>query len=95
MLVNVLGQFVYFHKPMTLEVFQSYNLAEQAKTLADKGELIASRYDTSTKVNLYAMAGFYAEIYASTLSLKILEIKVVQNHQVLNDYVDSLKVGAE
>ncbi|MEQ8302887.1 MAG: hypothetical protein RIB47_05820 [Cyclobacteriaceae bacterium] len=80
---------------MTLEVFQTYDLLVQAKTLRDKGELIATRNHLGSAVNLFAMGGFYAEVFTVAHSKRILQIKVGLGHDVLNNYVESLRLSAE
>ncbi|MDO7853765.1 hypothetical protein [Hymenobacter convexus] len=72
---------------MTLADFKALHQRLQAEHLARHGTRLAERQEDSFDLTLYAVAGFYAEIWRSRGEEPILFIHVFQKPAGLGDYL--------
>ena len=72
---------------MTITEFKALHQHRQAEYLARHGTRLAERQEDSFDLTLYAVAGFYAEIWRSRGEESILFIHVFQKPAGLSDYL--------
>ena len=72
---------------MTLSDFKALHQHHQVGHLARHGHRLAERQEDSFDLTLYAVAGFYAEIWRSRGEEHILFIHVFQKPAGLGDYL--------
>ncbi|MBD2768599.1 hypothetical protein IC235_11945 [Hymenobacter sp. BT664] len=72
---------------MTYTHFKALHQRRQAEYLARHGHCLAERQEDSFVLTLYAIEGFYAEIWRSRGEEPILFIHVFQSSTGLSDYL--------
>ncbi|MCC3154666.1 hypothetical protein Q3A66_16750 [Hymenobacter sp. BT770] len=72
---------------MTIAAFKALHQRCQAEHLARHGHRLAERQEDSFDLTLYAVEGFYAEIWRSRGEEAILFIHVFQKPSGLGDYL--------
>lgn len=72
---------------MTIAAFKALHQRQQAEHLARHGHCLAERAEDSFDLTLYAVEGFYAEIWRSRGEDHILFIHVFQKPAGLSDYL--------
>ena len=72
---------------MTLAAFKALHQRRQAEHLARHGQRLAERREDGFDLTLYAVAGFYAEVWRSRGEEAILFIHVFQKPAGLSDYL--------
>lgn len=72
---------------MTISEFKVLHQRRQAEHLARHGHRLAERQEDSFELTLYAVGGFYAEIWRSRGEDAILFIHVFQTPAGLSDYL--------
>ena len=72
---------------MTIDAFKALHQRRQAEHLARHGTRLAERQEDSFDLTLYAVEGFYAEIWRSRGEVDILFIHVFQKPAGLGDYL--------
>ena len=72
---------------MTISDFKALHQRRQAEHLARHGHRLAERQEDSFDLTLYAVEGFYAEIWRSRGEEHILFIHVFQTPAGLGDYL--------
>lgn len=79
---------------MTIAAFKALHQRHQAEHLARHGTRLAERREDSFELTLYAVAGFYAEIWRSRGEEAILFIHVFQKPAGLGDYLRLMQLPA-
>lgn len=79
---------------MTIAAFKALNQRHQAEHLVWHGTRLAERREDSFELTLYAVAGFYAEIWRSRGEEDILFIHVFQKPAGLGDYLRLMQLPA-
>jgi len=72
---------------MTCPQFKALHQRRQAEHLARHGHRLAERQEDSFELTLYAVGGFYAEVWRSRGEEAILFIHVFQTPAGLGDYL--------
>ncbi|GAA3983762.1 hypothetical protein [Hymenobacter antarcticus] len=79
---------------MTITTFKALHQRQQAEHLARHGTRLAERPEDSFDLTLYAVEGFYAEIWRSRSEEHILFIHVFQKPAGLGDYLRLVQLPA-
>ena len=79
---------------MTITVFKALHQRQQAEHLARHGTRLAERQEDSFDLALYAVEGFYAEVWRSRGEEDILFIHVFQKPAGLGDYLRLVQLPA-
>ena len=79
---------------MTITAFKALHQRRQAEHLARHGARLAERQEDSFDLTLYALKGFYAEIWRSRGEADILFIHVFQKPAGLGDYLRLVQLPA-
>ena len=79
---------------MTITAFKALHQRHQTEHLARYGTRLAERQEDSFDLTLYAVAGFYAEIWRSRSEEHILFIHVFQKPAGLGDYLRLVQLPA-
>ncbi|WP_426060249.1 hypothetical protein [Hymenobacter sp. B1770] len=77
---------------MTLTDFKALHQRRQAEHIARHGHRLAERQEDSFELTLYAVEGFYAEIWRSRGEEHILFIHVFQTPNGLGDYLKLVRL---
>lgn len=78
---------------MTSAHFSGLTLTQRLQLLRDDGEFIASRTIPSYHVSLFAIYGFYAEMYVVRSLNQVQWIEIQTNKQILLEYTKDLDLG--
>ena len=79
---------------MTISAFKALHQRQQAEHLARHGTRLAERQEDGFDLTLYALEGFYAEIWRSRGEADILFIHVFQKPAGLGDYLRLVQLPA-
>jgi hypothetical protein len=79
---------------MTFAAFKALHQRHQAEYLARHGTRLAERPEDSFDLTLYAVEGFYAEVWRSRGEADILFIHVFQKPAGLGDYLRLVQLPA-
>ena len=79
---------------MTITAFKALHQRYQAEHLARHGTRLAERQEDGFDLTLYALEGFYAEIWRSRGEADILFIHVFQKPAGLGDYLRLVQLPA-
>ena len=79
---------------MTIADFKALHQHRQAEHLARHGHRLAERQEDSFDLTLYAVEGFYAEIWRSRGEEHVLFIHVFQTPAGLGDYLRLVQLPA-
>ena len=79
---------------MTLADFKALHQRHQAEHLARHGQRLAERQEDSFDLTLFAVAGFYAEVWCSKGEEHILFIHVFRKPSGLSDYLRLVQLPA-
>ncbi len=79
---------------MTITTFKALHQRHQAEHLARHGTRLAERPEDSFDLTLYAVEGFYAEVWRSRGEEAILFIHVFQKPAGLSDYLARVQLPA-
>jgi hypothetical protein len=77
---------------MTITDFKALHQRRQAEHLARHGTRLAERQEDSFDLTLYAVEGFYAEVWRSRGEEQILFIHVFQKPAGLGDYLKLVRL---
>ncbi|SFP69518.1 hypothetical protein [Hymenobacter arizonensis] len=77
---------------MTITDFKALHQRRQAEHLARHGHRLAERQEDSFDLTLFAVEGFYAEIWRSRGEEQILFIHVFQTPNGLSDYLKLVRL---
>ena len=70
-------------------MFREVDLNGRANLVWDHGEFIVTREYYGNMVNLYALPGFYAEVYYSPDKIKIIKIEITTD---LNKFLPAIEI---
>lgn len=79
---------------MTFADFKALHQRRQAEHLARHGQHLAERQEDGFELTLYAVAGYYAEVWRSRGEESILFIHVFQKPSGLSDYLRLVRLPA-
>ena len=79
---------------MTFTDFKNLHQTRQTEYLTRHGQLLAQRPEDSFDLGLYAVAGFYAEVWRSRGEAAVLFIHVFQKPAGLSDYLRLVQLPA-
>lgn len=77
---------------ITPEVFKKQQLEERYQHLKERGEHLGGRYWSGYNVHLYALDGFFAEVWIKTGINQIYWIEVQTNWEILQEYAEKLNL---
>ncbi len=75
-----------------LEKFNIVDLNGRMNLTNEDGEFIVSRVYYNQKINLYALPGFYVEVYYQPDINKIIKIEAITSHDELNKYLPYIDI---
>lgn len=75
---------------MDKTAFQRLKLEEKYEAVKIQGEFIGSRIIPSYRVHLFALKGFYVEMFIHSELNKIQWIEIQENQDILNEYIQDL-----
>ncbi|MFZ5554433.1 MAG: hypothetical protein ACOZCO_15040 [Bacteroidota bacterium] len=74
----------------TKNQFNRLKLAKRYEVLTEEGRFVASRFFESFNVHLFAMDGFYVEMWQRISMNQVVYIEVVNNDETLKLYIDNI-----
>ncbi len=77
---------------MTPEEFKKLSLDEKYKAVKARGDFVASRYYPGFNVHLFALDGFFIEVWKRVGFDFIQWIEVVNSDSSVNSYLDNIDI---
>lgn len=78
---------------MTVNQFDSINLEEQRQVVLLKGEYLSSRETTCFAVNLYAVEGFYVEVFFWKRNYELAMVRSFDSVEKLEPYLEEIEIS--
>ncbi len=77
---------------MNPQEFDTLSINDKADLVWEQGEFIADRYYYNQILGLWAMKGFYVEMFYSQDENRITKIERVTDEKVLERYIDEMDI---
>lgn len=86
----ILALILIIQNMLTKTEFNRLNLGKRYELLTEEGRFIASRFFEGFNVHLFAVYGFYVEMWQRISISQVVYIEVVNNDETLKLYIENI-----